>query len=59
MHITVVFTEEDGKTTVTSISQLASAEQIDTLMEMGMAEGVIQTWNGLEDSLLMLQNGET
>ena len=51
MRTVVEFVEDAGRTTVRSTTTLDSAEQVDTLMEMGMAEGVTQTWDRLEEYL--------
>lgn len=49
--VTNVFTEENGKTKITSTSLADSAEQIEELIAMGMIEGLSSQLNKL-DSLL-------
>ncbi|MCU6708256.1 SRPBCC domain-containing protein [Paenibacillus sp. J5C_2022] len=53
--ITVQFLEEEGKTRVVSKTRYDSAEQIKTLMEMGMKEGFTQTWDRLSEYLVSVK----
>ena len=46
--ITVQFTESNGRTTLTSRARFASPEEIETVVGMGMVEGLTQTWDRLE-----------
>ncbi len=46
--VTVLFTEQDGKTTITSRARFATAKDLETVLEMGMTEGLTQTWDRLE-----------
>jgi uncharacterized protein YndB with AHSA1/START domain len=46
---TVVFTEEDGRTTLTVTSQYPSIEVRDGVISSGMAEGAAETWDRLEE----------
>jgi uncharacterized protein YndB with AHSA1/START domain len=48
MVITMNFTEEDGKTTMTSHGVVESKEQLEQLMNMGMIEGLTSTLDKLE-----------
>jgi uncharacterized protein YndB with AHSA1/START domain len=49
--ITVTFTEQAGKTKLTSRAQFASAADLETTLGMGMAEGLSETWDRLEEYL--------
>lgn len=51
MVITVTFTEEQGKTRLTSHVQFASAKDLQATLAMGMAEGLAETWDRLEQYL--------
>jgi uncharacterized protein YndB with AHSA1/START domain len=42
------FSERDGKTTLSSRATFASAEDVETVVAMGMVEGLTQTWDRLE-----------
>jgi len=44
---TVEFAEQDGKTTVTSITRFASEEDLQKIVSMGVIAGVTQTWERL------------
>lgn len=45
---TVTFEEDGGKTTLTMTAEYQSPEEIQKLVEMGMVEGLKDTWNQLE-----------
>lgn len=55
MVVTVTFTEADGQTTVTSQTEVTIATDLDTLMEMGMEEGMAQAWDKLAEHLAQNQ----
>lgn len=55
MVITVTFVETDGQTAVTSCAEFATAADLDAIVQMGMAEGVTQSWNQLAAYLEKLQ----
>lgn len=46
--VTVNFEENDSKTTLTMITEYQSADEVKKLVEMGMVEGVKDTWDQLE-----------
>ncbi len=46
--VTLLFTEQDGKTTVTSISQFENKEAYDTVIGMGVIEGFSESWDRLD-----------
>lgn len=55
MHNTITFTAIDGQTEVTSRSEFATVADLETVIEMGMEEGVTQSWDQLAEHLARLQ----
>lgn len=53
-HITIQFEEEDGKTLVTSTTRYASKDMRDQVIEMGVEEGIGQTYDRLDEYLITL-----
>ncbi len=51
MLITVEFANEDGKTRVTSRTEFASAEALKQVLDMGVVQGVTETWDRLAEYL--------
>lgn len=51
MTIEVDFLDEGGKTRVVSRTRFAGKEEIESLLKMGMEEGLRQTWDRLEEYL--------
>lgn len=49
--ITMTFTEEDGRTTVTGHTVYSSTEDLDKVLEMGMEAGMAETLDRLEELL--------
>lgn len=49
MRIVITFADVDGGTKVTSTAYAGSAEEVQTLLNMGMAEGIAETWDRLEE----------
>jgi uncharacterized protein YndB with AHSA1/START domain len=47
-RIVYTFTEEGGRTTLSSRSTFASAKDVETVVAMGMVEGLTETWDRLE-----------
>lgn len=45
---TVTFEDEDGKTRLTTRTVYADADEVQKLVEMGVVEGVTDSWNQLE-----------
>ena len=45
------FIDVGGRTKVISRSSYATPEQVKTVLDMGMLEGVAQTWDRLEEHL--------
>ncbi|MCB0105551.1 MAG: SRPBCC domain-containing protein, partial [Caldilineaceae bacterium] len=52
---TITFTEVDGQTLVTSHNEFAAVEDLETIIQMGMEEGMTQSWDQLEAHLAQLQ----
>lgn len=50
-RVTMEFVELDGRTRIVSRSAYASAEALDTVMKMGMLQGITETWDRLEERL--------
>lgn len=53
---TVTFTEYKGKTKLTIRIQLASADDLKTTLDMGMIEGLTETFNNLANLLKEIQS---
>lgn len=49
--ITTTFTEQDGKTKVVSRAEFASKEAVETVVKMGMEQGIKETWDRLAEHL--------
>jgi uncharacterized protein YndB with AHSA1/START domain len=49
--VTVEFIEENGKTKIVSRAKYVSPEALKQVMDMGMLEGITQTWDRLEEHL--------
>jgi uncharacterized protein YndB with AHSA1/START domain len=47
MTVTIEFVERDGQTMVTSTTQFTSEEELQKILEMGVAEGISETWERL------------
>ncbi len=54
--VTVTFTEQNGKTKLTSHAQFASVKDLEATLAMGMAEGLAETWDRLEQYLVQLSS---
>ncbi|MBM7568459.1 SRPBCC domain-containing protein [Paenibacillus sacheonensis] len=50
-EVTLTFIELDGRTKLVNRAIYASAENLKTVMDMGMLEGITDTWDRLEDRL--------
>ncbi len=55
LNVTVTFHEVDGKTQVLSRTEFATAAELETVVQMGMEEGVTQSWDQLDAHLSRLQ----
>lgn len=51
---TIIFTEEDGVTTLTVTSDYGTVELRDAMASSGMAEGAAETWDRLEEYAVTL-----
>jgi uncharacterized protein YndB with AHSA1/START domain len=51
MVITVEFSDHEGKTKVTSRTLFASAAERDSVLDMGVIEGLTETWDRLAEYL--------
>ena len=51
MVITVEFIDEGGKTRVVSRGEFASREDLESLIQMGLIQGLTETWDRLEEYL--------
>ncbi|MFP3389532.1 SRPBCC family protein [Brevibacillus sp. SIMBA_040] len=49
--VTLEFIEQDGKTKLVNRGEYVSAEALKTVMDMGMLQGITETWNRLEERL--------
>lgn len=50
-EVTMAFIDLGGKTKLVSRSEYASAEALKTVMDMGMLQGITETWDRLEERL--------
>jgi uncharacterized protein YndB with AHSA1/START domain len=53
--VTVTFAENDGRTVLTLLMQLASNEARDLVLSSGMEAGTQQSWDRLEQVAISLQ----
>lgn len=51
---TITLVELDGKTKIINRAQYISSEALKTVMEMGMEQGITETWDRLEEHLQSL-----
>jgi len=54
-QITMTFIEHEGKTKLVCRAKYASAEALKTVLDMGMEQGITETWDRLEEHLQSLQ----
>jgi len=54
-HVTITFEEQDGRTKLVSRARYASPEALKTVMDMGMEQGIKETWDRLEEHLQAAQ----
>ncbi|WP_139994771.1 SRPBCC domain-containing protein [Paenibacillus paridis] len=55
-HVTTTFLEQDGQTKLISRSRYASADELKKVMEMGMEQGITETWDRLSEHLQAVQS---
>lgn len=53
--VTITFVEHEGKTKLVSRAQYASAEELKAVLDMGMEQGITETWDRLAEHLQSLQ----
>ncbi|GIL18144.1 MAG: ATPase [Oligoflexia bacterium] len=58
-EVTTDFQDLKGKTKLISRSEYVSAQDLKTVMNMGMMEGITQTWDRLEEHLNSLTKGRS
>jgi uncharacterized protein YndB with AHSA1/START domain len=51
MVITLEFIDEGGKTRIRSTSEFAKAEALQAVVDMGVVQGLSETWDRLEEYL--------
>jgi uncharacterized protein YndB with AHSA1/START domain len=54
-QITVIFEQDAGKTKLVSRSVFDSSEALQTVLDMGVEQGIAETWDRLEEHLRTLQ----
>jgi uncharacterized protein YndB with AHSA1/START domain len=54
-QITMTFLEHEGKTKLVSRAQYASPEALKTVLDMGMEQGITETWDRLAEHLQSIQ----
>jgi len=54
-RITMTFDEHEGKTTLTSRTEYASADALKQVLDMGMEQGVTETWDRLAQYVKEMQ----
>ncbi|MFD0698059.1 SRPBCC domain-containing protein [Paenibacillus sp. GCM10027628] len=54
-QVTMTFVEYEGKTKLINRGKYASAEALKTVMDMGMEQGITETWDRLEEHLQSIQ----
>lgn len=50
-RVTLLFEEQDGKTKIINRAEYDSSEALKTVLDMGMEQGVTETWDRLEELL--------
>jgi len=54
-EVTMTFVEHEGKTKLVSRSKYASPEAFKTVMDMGMEQGITETWDRLAEHVESIQ----
>lgn len=54
-EISMTFIEHEGKTKLISRAKYASPDALKTVMDMGMEQGITETWDRLEEHLQAIQ----
>ncbi|WP_449621085.1 SRPBCC domain-containing protein [Robertmurraya sp. Marseille-Q9965] len=50
-RVTLLFEEQDGKTKLINRAEYDSSEALKTVLDMGMEQGITETWDRLEEHL--------
>lgn len=50
-RVTLEFIDQDGRTKLVNRAEYVSAEALKTVMDMGMLQGITETWDRLEEHL--------
>ncbi|WP_256758261.1 SRPBCC domain-containing protein [Cohnella sp. WQ 127256] len=58
-NVTLTFIQTDSGTKVISRGEYAKAEALQQVMDMGMLQGITETWNRLVDHLESIQKNDT
>lgn len=56
LAITITFSEQDGQTVVHTRTELPSEEMLQSMLDMGVVEGMSQTWDRLDEHLAAQQS---
>ena len=54
-EVTLEFIDLDGKTNLINRSEYVSAEALKSVMDMGMLQGITETWDRLEELLKIIK----
>ena len=54
--VTMAFIEQDGKTKIVSRAEYVTAEALQTVIDMGMLQGIGETWDRLDEMLQQLKS---
>ncbi|MGO0062901.1 SRPBCC domain-containing protein [Brevibacillus fluminis] len=54
-HITLIFEEYEGNTKLINRARYASPEALKTVLDMGMEQGITETWDRLEELVVSLR----
>ncbi|WP_269432521.1 SRPBCC domain-containing protein [Gordoniibacillus kamchatkensis] len=54
-EVTLTFVEHEGKTKLVNRARYASAEALKTVLDMGMEQGITETWDRLAEHLQAIQ----
>lgn len=55
-YVTLLFEENGGKTKLINRAEYSSQESLKTVLDMGMEQGITETWDRLEEFLSSIKN---
>jgi uncharacterized protein YndB with AHSA1/START domain len=55
LDITITFMAEGEKTVLKTVTKVGSKKEVDKLIDMGMVEGITETWDRLDEHLAKIQ----